>query len=144
VGKSGPMKPILSRGARLASGAAFLLSLACAAAAVLGQAGRWNRVLDVANNFAPVWVAGGLAAGLIWLLSGRSRRATPWLAAAAVLISAFQMAPELLTAPDSAQAAPVGKTFKVTGQGSAAQARKLVEEGMTRSEKKTKSTGRAK
>ncbi len=107
------MKPILSKTAALARRAAFLLALGCAVAAVLGQAGRWNRVLDVANNFAPVWVAGGLAAGLVWLLAGRAGRATPWLAAAAVLISAFQMAPELLTAPDSAQAAPVGKTFKV-------------------------------
>ena len=112
-GISGTMKPILSLITSVARGVALLLASACAAAAILGQGGRFNRLLDVLNNFEPVWLLGGLLAAAIWLLAGRAGRITAWLAAAAVAISALQMAPELLSRRDRVAAAPGVASLKL-------------------------------
>ena len=112
-GISGVMKPILSLAAGAARAVAFLLAAACAGAAVLGQGGRFSRLLDVLNNFEPVWLLGGLLAAAIWLLAGRAGRMTAWLAAAAVAICALQMAPELLSKRDRVSAPPGVPTLKL-------------------------------
>ena len=112
-GISGAMKPILSLALTVARGVAFLLAAASAAAAILGQGGRFSRLLDVLNNFEPLWLLGGLVAAAIWLLAGRAGRMTAWLAAAAVAISALQMAPELLSKRDLVTAAPGAPSLKL-------------------------------
>ncbi len=113
MGISGPMKPILSGLATFVRWAALLVALACAGGALIGQAGRWDRLLDVANNFAPVWLEGGLVAALAWALAGRRGRVTPALAAIAVVLSVLQVAPEFLAKRDRTPA-PTGATqFKV-------------------------------
>jgi len=92
------MSPILGTLLALSRAAALSLAAACGVAALAAQGGRFSDRLDALTHLAPLWLAGGLAAAAIWLLTGRRDRATPGLAALGVASSLLLMAPELATA----------------------------------------------
>jgi endonuclease/exonuclease/phosphatase (EEP) superfamily protein YafD len=107
------MKSILGYLRRLARWAAMILAAGSAAAALIGQGGRWNNTLDIPNHFSPLWFACGVAGLVLWLLAGRTGRIVPALAGAGVLVSGLQMAPELLAPRKLAAAAPGAETLKI-------------------------------
>ncbi|MFN3522380.1 MAG: endonuclease/exonuclease/phosphatase family protein [Phenylobacterium sp.] len=74
------------------------LGLACAVAALAAQGGRISNRLDVLTHFAPFWLAGGLLAAGVALLSPRGplREASLSLGALAVLAASMLIAPEYL------------------------------------------------
>ncbi len=100
---------------RAVHAAAFLLALACAAAALAAQGGRFSDRLDVLTHFAPFFLAGGVAAGALWAAFVRREGGffTMVLSATAILASGVLVAPELAAA-DRTPAAPAdGETIKV-------------------------------
>jgi len=68
----------LSTVRNILSHAAALMTFACAAAAAVGQFGRISEACDFANQFAPLWMACGVAAAIVasilgsWPLRGAS------------------------------------------------------------------------
>ncbi len=98
---------------RLLRWIALALALACAAAAIAGQGGRWSVALDVLNHFEPFWLVGAVMALALWLGAGRRGRLTPVLAAVAGVITALQIAPELLARSAPAVARPGAETLKI-------------------------------
>ena len=93
--------------------AAFAIALGCAAAALLGQAGRWNGGLDVLNHFEPIWLFGAVLAAVVWLAIGRTGWLIPALASLAVMIALVQIGPELMARRPRAAVAPGAETLKI-------------------------------
>lgn len=91
------MRLILNLALLLLRAGALAVALGCALLAIAAQGGRWSATLDTAAHFSPLWLVGGLLAGLLGALVSRSeeRRATLAVAATAVVLSALQMTPEL-------------------------------------------------
>ncbi|WP_176695930.1 endonuclease/exonuclease/phosphatase family protein [Phenylobacterium immobile] len=87
-----------------------LLSAPCllaAAAALLGQLGRWSLAWDVLNHFAPIWLAGSLAGVALGLMvHGRARWLVCAFCLAGATASASTIAPEYLR--DTGRTAPTG------------------------------------
>jgi endonuclease/exonuclease/phosphatase (EEP) superfamily protein YafD len=106
------MKSILVLLRWLLRWAPVVLAAACATAALVGQAGRWSDDLDVLNHFSAFWLAGGVIALLLWFAS-RVGRWAPALAGLAIVIAAFQMAPELLARHGPAAPTPGAETLKI-------------------------------
>jgi endonuclease/exonuclease/phosphatase (EEP) superfamily protein YafD len=93
-----------------ADGVALAVGVMCLLAAAAGQGGRFSARLDVLNHFAPIWLAGAVAAGVYGLvLAGPATRpALAILAVLGVAAAAALMAPEFLRPirPPVAQDAP--------------------------------------
>jgi endonuclease/exonuclease/phosphatase (EEP) superfamily protein YafD len=70
----------------------------CAFFAVLAQGGRWSLKLDILTHFAPIWLAGGLAALVcsVFLPAGAARVSGLALSLVAVASAASLIAPEYL------------------------------------------------
>lgn len=85
----------------------LFLAFDCAVAALVAQGGRFSNRLDVLAHFAPFWLAGGLLALVLALMSPRGavREATLSLGLVATLAAGALMAPEYLR-PMSPPAAP--------------------------------------
>lgn len=107
------MASILHVMRRLIGLAALLLGLVCAAGGLAAQSGRWFDKLDALTHFAPIWLLGGLGASILWLFGGRRGRATPVMAALAVLASGALMAPELIAAARAERVTPREETLKI-------------------------------
>ena len=88
----------------------WLLASLCAAASLGAQVGRTNLDFDLLAHFAPVWLAGLLASGLLalLLLRGLPRLAIVSIAAGGAFAAGSLIAPELTrsTGPTAAQDAP--------------------------------------
>lgn len=82
----------------LAIGLVFALGLACATAALIGLGGSVNPRMDVANHFAPFWLAGSLAvtAYAIWLAPRDLKVSFATLGLFGVVVAGGLMAPEYL------------------------------------------------
>jgi endonuclease/exonuclease/phosphatase (EEP) superfamily protein YafD len=94
-------------------GAAFALALACLAAILLGQAGRWSASLDVFNHLEPLWLAGSVIALALWLTAGRPGWLTGAMAGAGVVVALFQMAPELIATRALTPPTPGAERLKI-------------------------------
>lgn len=99
------MKAILRALTELVRALALVLAAGVAAAALAAQGGRFSDRLDILTHFAPLWLAGGLAATLLWAIAGRQGRTTPVLALVAVLSALTLVIPEL-TAPRTPRVQP--------------------------------------
>ena len=86
-------------------GVALPAGLACAAAALLAQGGRFSGHLDVLTHFAPLYLLGGTIVLALALLDRRPLRLA-LVGASAVLASLALMAPELLSAVKASSAPP--------------------------------------
>jgi endonuclease/exonuclease/phosphatase (EEP) superfamily protein YafD len=88
----------------------FLLALACAAAALLAHGGRVSLTLDILSHFAPLWLAGALAAVALAGLALQAvwRRTVLVIGLVGALAAGALIAPELLrsTGPKAAPDAP--------------------------------------
>jgi endonuclease/exonuclease/phosphatase (EEP) superfamily protein YafD len=107
--KRAAMRAILRVLRLLVRVAAFLLAAGCLLAILAGQGGRFSDQLDVANHFLPGFVLGALvAAGVGW-----RDRATVLVAALALAIVAWQVAPELLFRGERAAPTPGAEQVKL-------------------------------
>ena len=92
---------------------ALLLALGCALCLMLAQGGRFSDRLDVLAHFAPVFLAGAVAALLFWLALGRRDRATPVFATIAIASAALLMGPELAAAASQKRVPAGGPSLKI-------------------------------
>lgn len=92
---------------------ATAMAMGVAAAAVLGQGGRWSERLDVLNHFAPIWLALALAAIGLWVASRDRSRTAPLLASLAAALTLTQIVPELAAAMAPRQPPKGGEQVKV-------------------------------
>lgn len=107
------MKTILKPLFDLFRALGLVLAALVAVAALAAQGGRFSDRLDVLTHFAPIWLAGGLAAALVWVTSGRMGRTTPALALVAVLSSLTLMIPELTATTGEPAVAAGERTLKI-------------------------------
>ena len=98
----------------LGEGAVLWSAFIAALAAVLAQAGRFNRTLDAISHLAPILLALALAtAAAAFLVRPRIRRQVLVLAAIGVVGFAALMAPELFGALIAPHGAATGEVIKV-------------------------------
>lgn len=107
------MKSILKPLLDLLRALALVLAALVAVPALAAQGGRFSDRLDNLTHFAPIWLAGGLVAALVWALAGRVGRTTPLLALVAALSSLTLMIPELTAAARAPVAEAGGETLKI-------------------------------
>ncbi|MDR3508119.1 MAG: endonuclease/exonuclease/phosphatase family protein [Caulobacteraceae bacterium] len=82
---------------RLAGWIMLAVAATCLAIGLLGQAGRLDFRLDLLNQLCPLWLAPGLAAAAIAVLSGGRRRLPgAIIAGALILIGGILLGPDLL------------------------------------------------
>lgn len=93
---------------------AILWAIGVAAAAVLSLGGAFSNRLDTLTHFAPLYLVGGVIAIALQLVRGKRRgRWEVILGAAAILISAGLMAPDILARLTAARSAPGPQSLKV-------------------------------
>lgn len=93
----------------------LLLALGCAGAATMALLGPLSDRFDVMAQFALVWLAGGLACGLAWIVDGRRghERATGVLAAITLLALAPALLPEMARGLFAERVKPRAETLKL-------------------------------
>ncbi len=108
------MKLILDLLSKLLRLAALVLAIAAAVAAVLALGGAIDDRLDAISHLAPFFLAGGIAALALHLVTpGERGGVTPVLAAIAILAAGGLMAPDVIAAARDHRATPSGETLKL-------------------------------
>lgn len=89
-----------------------LLALACGAAAVAAQGGRWNARLDLLTHPAPLWLAGGIVASVLaWAVRPGAARVVAFASAGAAIGSSLALMSIDIFRPEAPPA--VGARMKV-------------------------------
>lgn len=92
------MRMILRAVRELARAFAMVAACCFTLLALAAQGGRFSDRLDVLTHFTPIYLAGVLAATLVWIVTGRYGRTTPVLALIGTLSALTLMLPDLTAA----------------------------------------------
>jgi len=89
------VKFLLSALTEILRAGALLVAAGCALLALAAQGGRVSNRLDALTHLTPLFLAGAVAAAVVWLLAGRRGMVTPVLAGLGVASALMLMWPEL-------------------------------------------------